>query len=750
MINKFNKPMDLYLNRRMKVSIFQDEADSETLVSEEELALRKSYIATMLKNIEVLGFTLSEKVIETLKLKDTDFIVEFYSELVTVLKNMVGQGENMIPMYPNFPEQVMEMSEVEFYINAIIHYISLGTILPEYEAKEKFPLIGNYNLKVIDLGSVEDYESILTNLLASKIALSENDQKDVSYLIESIDNLDELIPDNIPIKENLTFATPLLMAQLTDVKPLLSLYKTATDVLRLATVMSGGHPSLKYGVKFKSFKRKDRKFLLTLLENCNNIEEDMLRYKTLWIKLGEKLHPFEYKSLTKVNVAFDKLRNKGKIVTFKGRLEEAFERKNVKLVVSLLSKRPGEFARSLDRVLRMVENEDANVQLKQRLEVVDSFRLIANKLPSKMLLDLKSYFSNRDKNDLDIRAFFPKGSVSNAYVIENELKPLETKVCRAIERLCVGELTRAYSEREELGKVFIDAELKSIVAPTVLRTASKTLRNLSRGSRLKLKDTTKFIRPFIYWKQPEGERVDLDLSVLFLDENFNRIGYVSYSHYKEEELGAVHSGDITSAPKGACEFVDINIEKAKKAGVKYVISSVYSFTQTPFKDLPECFAGYMERDNKTGEIFEPKTVENKSDLASTNIVSLTNVIDLDSREAIWMDLGLNSTPSFRANNVENNQDTLVCSLKAILNAKKSTLYDVVKLNAFARGEIVDDVREADVVFSLKSLEELYALYPVEETDEVKDVSDEDKEETETKVQRLITPYEVDIIISDFI
>ena len=44
MINKFNKPMELYLNRRMKVSIFQDEVDSEALISEEELALRKSYI----------------------------------------------------------------------------------------------------------------------------------------------------------------------------------------------------------------------------------------------------------------------------------------------------------------------------------------------------------------------------------------------------------------------------------------------------------------------------------------------------------------------------------------------------------------------------------------------------------------------------------------------------------------------------------------------------------------------------------
>ena len=40
-------------------------------------------------------------------------------------------------MYPNFPEQVMELSDAELYLNAIIHYLTDGKILPSYETEER-------------------------------------------------------------------------------------------------------------------------------------------------------------------------------------------------------------------------------------------------------------------------------------------------------------------------------------------------------------------------------------------------------------------------------------------------------------------------------------------------------------------------------------------------------------------------------------------------------------------------------------
>ena len=100
-------------------------------------------------------------------------------------------------------------------------------------------------------------------------------------------------------------------------------FKTATDVLRLITALSNGDISLASNTKFRNFKRRERRIIMELLQNCGSIEEDMLRNKGRWIRIGEKVHPGEYdeKRFGKVIVAFNKLRNGIKINTFKGSSE---------------------------------------------------------------------------------------------------------------------------------------------------------------------------------------------------------------------------------------------------------------------------------------------------------------------------------------------------------------------------------------------------------------------------------------------
>ena len=42
---------------------------------------------------------------------------------------------------------------------------------------------------------------------------------------------------------------------------------------------------------------------------------------------------------------------------------------------------------------------------------------------------------------------------------------------------------------------------------------------------------------------------------------------------------------------------------------RYVVTSINSFTEQPYCDLPECFAGWMARaDTASGEGFEPRSV----------------------------------------------------------------------------------------------------------------------------------------------
>jgi hypothetical protein len=132
--------------------------------------------------------------------------------------------------------------------------------------------------------------------------------------------------------------------------------------------MSDGDISLATNSKFRSFKRKERRLLLELLQNCGEIEEDMLRHKNKWIRIGERLHPSEY-NYDKINVAFRKLRNSEKIETFGGKVVKAIETENYKSALSLLKKRAGELARKLDYLLRISTDKNA---------VINTFKDVAS------------------------------------------------------------------------------------------------------------------------------------------------------------------------------------------------------------------------------------------------------------------------------------------------------------------------------------------------------------------------------------
>ena len=51
---------------------------------------------------------------------------------------MVGAHIQFAPMYPNFPQQMMDLSDADLYINAIIHYVTLR--LPVSKVEERLPL----------------------------------------------------------------------------------------------------------------------------------------------------------------------------------------------------------------------------------------------------------------------------------------------------------------------------------------------------------------------------------------------------------------------------------------------------------------------------------------------------------------------------------------------------------------------------------------------------------------------------------
>ncbi len=128
------------------------------------------------------------------------------------------------------------------------------------------------------------------------------------------------------------------------------------------------------------------------------------------------------------------------------------------------------------------------------------------------------------------------------------------------------------------------------------------MRTLVRGSKVPLPDGN-VVRFFLWWKNGTS-RTDIDLSAVLYDAEFNYLDVVSY--YNLKNFGGHHGGDIVDAPEGAAEFIDLDIERTRSGGVHYVVMSLNSFTEQPYCDLPECFAGWMSRKHaNSGEIFEP-------------------------------------------------------------------------------------------------------------------------------------------------
>jgi hypothetical protein len=596
-------------------------------------------------------------------------------------------------MYPNFPTQVMEMSEVKLYFNALVHYWSRGRLFPVTEAKERLPLLDAVNLQQIDLGTAAEFESLFEQIISSNTSLSEQDREDLRWFAEAYGSeIRRLMPDAIPQKENLAFLASLLMQYTADAGDILQrFFRTATDVLRLAVALSDGDISLGASSKFRTFSRTERRLLLSLLERLPDATEDMLRWKGRWVRLGEKLHPGEFqKRYPKTAGAFRVLREDLPFTTFNRSVEKALAENNVVAAASKLSSRPGDFARRLDHLLRTTEAHQNAVAAK--------FASAAPQVSTPVLLQVMHHFTVRNDRS-GLRVFFPKGKLAKAQGISNTLPELPDLVCDGVSEVCAETLRARFQQQSPLGKVYVDEDLRNYPAPFAMRSSSKALRSLVRGSKIPLPADCSVLRFFIWWKNG-AETTDIDLSAAMFDAAFKYVDVLSY--YNLKGFGGVHSGDIVDAPDGASEFIDVTLEKLTDAGVRYVAMTVNSYSRQPFVDLPECFAGWMARDKAiSGQIYDPRTVQDRVDLTADTRIALPLVIDVKEKKIIWCDIALRNHPRWQ-NNVDANLSGIHLTMQSLIDLKKPSLYDLFVLHAAARGERVNSPEEADTVFSVEA------------------------------------------------
>ncbi len=693
-------------------------------------------VLAMSKNIESLGFSFSVKAIDHLLRYTYDEIAAFYKMLLPELKKLVAADVEYHPMYDNFPDQVIEADSIELFLNAVVHYMSLGTLLPEYEKNERLPLLDTSNLTVI---CVEDDDKdelleVLANLLSSKTSLSVQDKEDVEKIIVSRADYFKALPDEVPLKENVALISKLIIekAAIKNAEDIQKYFVTATDVLRLVVSLSNGDISLAERTQFLHLKRPARRMIMDLLAGCSgDILEDLFKYRDEWIRIAEILHVGEYRSpkYDRVVKAFKTLRNDPKPLMFTGRVEESIKlgENGVMAAAAILVKRPGEFARRLDKLLRDCNNADT---------ILDMFESVADKVSTTVLMQVSQHFVGRAKNKAPIRVFFPKGNLAHALVEKNDLPEITPDICYRVVKICQDAIVKVFSEtKDKMGKVFIDPEMRNYIVPFSQRSASSGTKMLVRGSSAYIGKKTNILRSFIWWTNEANSddydcyskhgRVDIDLSACILDENFQYVSHVSYTNLREHGIG-YHSGDITDGGdvngRGVAEFIDIDINGVMEQG-RYVCFQVYNYTCQHYASLPNCRFGWMEReDMSSGEIFEPSTVEMSIKLMSDSNVAIPVIFDCKERRLVWLDMNL-SIDHIRmhrgGNNLESNLDGTSAVCYAMMNLNKPNLYDLITLNALARGEIVNKREDANIIFSNDTTKPMERIIENEDSDNPK-------------------------------
>ncbi|MEO9257879.1 MAG: hypothetical protein ABI207_05825 [Crocinitomicaceae bacterium] len=652
---------------------------------------------TVVSELMQFAYLPTAEAIEVLSAASEKDIIKFHDETIGYLKEFTGSGKNFRPFHKNFPEDVISMSNAEMWAHQILNYWTNGGYEPQEWMEERKTAFEHPNYTKLDAGSEEKFEAIFTNLVSVNQSLTPDDMAIVNFFVKEGHTL--LFPDQIPFKENLC-----TLAGLGIEVPV----KTTVDILRIAVHMSGGDISLpkvprmittignwrysnaekRAAFKFKKFSRSERKRILGLLERTNCDATEAVLKEQRWIRLGEILHPGEYKNKFPKSFKMFQAIREGGVQSWYGKVNAAFK-KSFENGLRVLSERPGEFMRRIDFLVR---TNDAD----QLPMVLATLKAISGKVSNKVLYEAYTHFENRVAEGKE-RTVMIKGARKKTSL--PILKALPSKLISTIQKTIVKALMEKFSSLEPLGKVCIDEELKKIPLPTNMRSLNSALKPVIRGSRLPWDNqNAKVIRTFLHFEK-SSTSVTIDLSVIMIGKN-NAVS--DYRHHKVGKDIAVHSGDSFSRNGACAEYVDIDVEKALAAGYRYALVQLHNYNRSAALNENNHF-GVMERNfPNANKIWLPATIANCSIVRVENIVNCA-IIDLSTGEYIMVDEDATNGGWV---NMANTMD--FAAVEEYIKLPKLSVYDLLEWHVEARGgKLVDGDDTADKYFTFEEFATSY-------------------------------------------
>ncbi|AXX30380.1 hypothetical protein KCV87_05040 [Actinosynnema pretiosum subsp. pretiosum] len=597
------------------------------------------------------GFKATRDLLAHLSALPAPVALDLAATAVRALRELVADHVRHTPYFRDFPEGVPDT--VEFWLERLAELVTTqgppepGPLnllaLPGYgvprhthadvlAAHDEFVPSARDRVTTVHLGltEAEELAALYLDLAGSPTPLTAGDLELLAELAET--HLDGPHPERVPVRENRAVlnAARLAAGLAPDVD-------TTKDVLRLACRASGGDVTLARPTRFRSFRRPERRLLLTALDRVATDPAKLADVATLaepWKRLGERLHPHEHPALPHAAEVFAVARGERGAPGLASRVEHALATEGPARAAALLASSPGALARALDRLLRLASPDESEVD-----SVLSALRDRIGEVSGRVLCSLRDHLATR-ATPAPARLFTTRNRT--AWFTPDTRPPLPEPLLAEVIALLDGEIARRLPDHPV---VLFDPDVLDVALPLSGKATQDGFAVLPRGSRTRLDLADgEVLRLFAHWKQ-RAEPTDYDLSALLLDADFGYRGHVSWTNYRGEG-GAVYSGDVTNAPEGATEFIDLPL-----AGLDAhcVVPQLHRYSGESFDRAEEALFGWMQRDHvQSGAPFDPRTVRTRSDLRDPlpTAVPAVFVRDGDGWVAVWTHLHLSGTGTF--------------------------------------------------------------------------------------------------------
>ncbi|MFJ4600676.1 TerD family protein [Streptomyces griseoluteus] len=628
-----------------------------------------------------VGFKLSAELLERLSGLSEAVVVHTARRTLRVVREMAGDHVQHNAYFIDFPANVPDTEDfwMRCVADALGDKTSSGRVraqmahgavnllsLPAYgryqhtyeemlAAQDELIASAGDRITVLHLGRDLDDElgDLYLALAGSTTPLNDDDLRDLGLLAQHCALGPQ--PEAIPVRENRAVVNEARLNVGADL-----LLDTVTDVLRLACALSGGDVTLQEPTRFRTLPRPLRRGLLAGLDAVVAANPaklaDVHAHREPFKRLGERLHPHEYPRWPHAAEVFAVARGEKEARSFDSRIDELLDASDVLGAVGLLESAPGKLFRALDLLLRIAADQE------ERDAVVAAAVRVAPAVSGRVVLSVREHLHNRARESGRPRIFVNRRG--RAWVTPDSRPPVPAEDRGRLIAALDAETRRRLPAP---GRLLLDPDVLDVALPLSGRATAAGLGVLPRGS-VSAVDGER-LRFFVYWKET-GRRTDYDLSALLLRADYRTDSWLSYTSLTG--VGGRHSGDITEAPDGASEFIELSLGRVRGT---FIVPQVDIYAGESFEEVEESFFGFMLRDREQkGRPFEPRTVRMKSELRGAGRVALPLVFQRgdDGRwRAKWLHLYLRGISE--ANRVEENRASVSMLVRALVEREQLTV-----------------------------------------------------------------------------